>query len=137
MASVTLLVFAILGTLSATLSVGNLERETEAHDRRTRALIGAIERIRGLDPAVALDEFRKKRNDTDDGETVTVTFPSEMLVRVLPKLDGTSTCFVDLDHDGQIDFDASKPPGMGLLPIEVVTGEGATRTVVQVLVAIR
>jgi Tfp pilus assembly protein PilV len=134
MISVLVLSVSILGTLATIVSAETLQRRTAAQHGVDRAAFDALEQIRNGDPTDTLDQYRKQPTFTQEGLTITVTFPRSLLDRTLPDLKTSTTCFSDTDQDGQIDLNSSNATAPGLLPVEVTASNGTNRVVLQTMV---
>ncbi len=134
MVAVLVLAVALLGTISTVVSADGLERRVAAQEQAERAASDALEKLRNGDLLTQLAYYKTHSTFTDNGQTVTVSFPTVDLTSSLPLLDVAQTCFVDINADGQFDYNAARPASPGVLPVRIVVGSGANQVVLHALV---
>lgn len=132
--AVLVLSVALLGTISTVVSADGLERRVAAQDTAERAAADALEKLRNGDLPTQLAYYQAHPTFTDDGQTVSISFPTADLTTALPLLDATHTCFLDANADGQLDYNVVRATAPGMLPVRIVVGSGANQVVLLALV---
>lgn len=134
MVAVLVLAVALLGTISTVVSADALERRVSAQEAAERAASDALEKLRNGDLPTQLAFFQAHPTFTDNGLSVSVSFPASDLTTALPLLDASATCFVDANADGQFDFNVVRAASPGMLPVRIVVGTGQNQVVLHALV---
>jgi prepilin-type N-terminal cleavage/methylation domain-containing protein len=134
MVAVVVLAVALLGTISTVVSADALERRVSAQEAAERAASDALEKLRNGDLLTQLAYYQAHATFTDNGQTVSISFPASELATALPLLDASTTCFLDANADGQFDFNAARAASPGMLPVRIVVGSGANLVVLHALV---
>jgi len=134
MVAVLVLAVALLGTISTVVSADALERRVAAQEAAERAASDALEKLRNGDLLTQLAYYQAHATFTDNGQTVSISFPASELATALPLLDASTTCFLDANADGQFDFNAARAASPGMLPVRIVVGSGANQVVLHALV---
>jgi prepilin-type N-terminal cleavage/methylation domain-containing protein len=134
MIAVLVLAVALLGTISTVVSADALERRVTAQEAAERAASDALEKLRNGDLPTQLAFYQAHTTFTDNGQTVSISFPASELATALPLLDASNTCFLDANADGQFDFNAAKAAAPGMLPVRIVVGTGPNQVVLHALV---
>ena len=134
MVAVLVLAVALLGTISTIVSADALERRVSAQEAAERAASDALEKLRNGDLPTQLAFYKANATFTDNGQTVSISFPASDLTASLPLLDASNTCFVDVNADGQFDFNVARAAAPGMLPVRIVVGTGPNQVVLHALV---
>jgi prepilin-type N-terminal cleavage/methylation domain-containing protein len=122
--ALSILAVGLLSAATVAVRCGDLQRSTNAYIKAQNTSRDVLERIRNGDMIAQFQTFRAAPTFVQEGQQVEVSFPEELLVRILGMAVPATVRFRDANGDGEVDLNAAATEPASLLPIRITVRDG-------------
>ena len=122
--ALSILAVGLLSAATVAVQCGDLQRSTNTYIKAQNTSRDVLERIRNGDMIAQFQTFRAAPTFVQEGQHVEVSFPEELLVRILGVAVPATVRFRDANGDGEVDLNAAATEPASLLPIRITVRDG-------------